>query len=161
MGAVLDPGIPMIDLTRDFSRGRSGSQMDSSCRAPPTSRPTPTPAPLVRGGDQGQDHKGDHQGAWGGLRRGRIDAQGKGTQPHFYAASTRAKAEALDNVITELMTQVFRPYLDSFVIVFIDEILVYSRSWDEHEEYLRVLLQTLRDQRFYAKFSNASFGLSP
>ncbi|XP_019253040.1 PREDICTED: uncharacterized protein LOC109231880 [Nicotiana attenuata] len=45
----------------------------------------------------------------------------------------------------ELMNRVFRPYLDMFVIVFIDDILVYSRSQEEHEQHLRVVLQTLKD----------------
>ena len=53
----------------------------------------------------------------------------------------------------DLMTRVFRPYLDSFVIIFIDDILVYSRSRSEHEQHLRIVLQTLRDQQLYAKFS--------
>lgn len=57
----------------------------------------------------------------------------------------------------DLMTRVFRPYLDLFVIVFIDDILVYSRSRSEHEQHLRIVLQTLRDQRLYAKFSKYEF----
>ncbi|XP_019262412.1 PREDICTED: uncharacterized protein LOC109240234, partial [Nicotiana attenuata] len=57
----------------------------------------------------------------------------------------------------ELMNRVFRPYLDMFVIVFIDDILVYSRSQEEHEQHLRVVLQTLRDSHLYAKFSKCEF----
>ena len=53
----------------------------------------------------------------------------------------------------DLMNRVFRPFLDRFVIVFIDDILVYSKSEDEHAKYLRSVLQTLRDHRLYAKFS--------
>jgi hypothetical protein len=45
----------------------------------------------------------------------------------------------------DLMNQVFKPYLDKFVVVFIDDILVYSNSFEEHEEHLRQTLQTLRD----------------
>ncbi|XP_019234553.1 PREDICTED: uncharacterized protein LOC109215013 [Nicotiana attenuata] len=52
-----------------------------------------------------------------------------------------------------LMNSVFRPYLDSFVIVFINDILVYSRSQEEHAQHLRVVLQRLREERLYAKFS--------
>ncbi|XP_019246495.1 PREDICTED: uncharacterized protein LOC109226151, partial [Nicotiana attenuata] len=52
-----------------------------------------------------------------------------------------------------LMNSVFRPYLDSFAIVFIDDILVYSRSQEEHTEHLRVVLQRLREEKLYAKFS--------
>ena len=59
----------------------------------------------------------------------------------------------------DLKTRVFRPYLDSFAIVFIDDILVYSRSRDEHEQHLRIVLQTLRGQRDYAKFSKCEFWL--
>ena len=46
----------------------------------------------------------------------------------------------------DLMNRVFKPYLDTFVIVFIDDILVYSRSKEEHVEHLRIVLQTLRDK---------------
>ena len=45
-----------------------------------------------------------------------------------------------------LMNRVFQPYLDRFVIVFIDDILVYSRSAEEHADHLRVVLQTLRER---------------
>lgn len=60
----------------------------------------------------------------------------------------------------DLMTRVFRPYLGSFVIIFIDDILVYSRSRSEHEQHLRIVLQTLRDQQLYAKFSKCEFWLA-
>jgi len=45
----------------------------------------------------------------------------------------------------DLMNQVFRTYLDLFFIFFIDDILIYSRSIEEHEQYLRIVLQTLRE----------------
>ena len=51
------------------------------------------------------------------------------------------------------MNKVFQPYLDKFVIVFIDNILVYSRNMEEHEQYLRIVLQTLREKQLYAKLS--------
>ncbi|XP_019262705.1 PREDICTED: uncharacterized protein LOC109240504, partial [Nicotiana attenuata] len=57
----------------------------------------------------------------------------------------------------ELMNRVFRPYFDMFVIVFIDDILVYSRSQEEHEQHLRAVLQTLKDSQLYAKFSKCEF----
>ena len=44
----------------------------------------------------------------------------------------------------DLMNRVFQPYLDQFVVVFIDDILVYSRDEQEHEQHLRIVLQTLR-----------------
>ena len=59
----------------------------------------------------------------------------------------------------ELMNRVFQPYLDKFVIVFIDDILVYSRSREEHAEHLHIVLQTLRDKKLYAKFSKCDFWL--
>uniref|UniRef100_A0A1S3YQ53 RNA-directed DNA polymerase homolog n=1 Tax=Nicotiana tabacum TaxID=4097 RepID=A0A1S3YQ53_TOBAC len=60
-------------------------------------------------------------------------------------------------VFMDLMNNVFRPYIDSFVIVFIDDILIYSRSKEEHEQHMRVVLQTLREQKLYAKFSKCEF----
>lgn len=58
-----------------------------------------------------------------------------------------------------LMNRVFKPYLDSFVILFIDDNLIYSRSREEHEQHLRIILQTLRDSQLYAKFSKCQFWL--
>ncbi|KAL5554469.1 hypothetical protein UlMin_041870 [Ulmus minor] len=60
----------------------------------------------------------------------------------------------------DLMNRVFAKYLDKFIIVFIDDILVYSKTPEEHEEHLRVTLQLLRDSRLYAKFSKCDFWLS-
>ena len=60
----------------------------------------------------------------------------------------------------DLMNHVFRLYLDRFVIVFIDDILVYSRSELEHERHLGLVLQTLRQYQLYAKFSKCEFWLS-
>ncbi|XP_059290859.1 uncharacterized protein LOC132044383 [Lycium ferocissimum] len=59
-----------------------------------------------------------------------------------------------------LMNTVFRPFLDVFVIVFIDDILVHCCSETEHADLLRRVLQTLRDQRLYAKFSKCEFWLT-
>jgi hypothetical protein len=56
-----------------------------------------------------------------------------------------------------LMNYVFMPELDKFVMVFIDDILIYSRSMEEHEEHLRIVLQRLRDHQLYAKFSKCEF----
>ncbi|KAK9163533.1 hypothetical protein Syun_004435 [Stephania yunnanensis] len=60
----------------------------------------------------------------------------------------------------DLMHRVMREYLDRFVIVFIDDILIYSRTREEHEGHLRTVLQTLRDHRLFAKFSKCEFWLS-
>jgi hypothetical protein len=59
----------------------------------------------------------------------------------------------------DLMNRVFQPYLDKFVVVFIDDILVYSNSFEEHEEHLRQTLQTLRDHQLYSKLSKCEFWL--
>ena len=59
----------------------------------------------------------------------------------------------------DLMNRVFNPYLDKFDIIFIDDILVYSPSREKHEEYLRIILQTLREHHLYAKFSKCEFWL--
>ena len=59
----------------------------------------------------------------------------------------------------DLMNRVFSPYLDKFVIVFIDDILVYSGSPKEHAEHLRTVLQILRERQLYVKFSKCQFWL--
>jgi hypothetical protein len=59
-----------------------------------------------------------------------------------------------------LMNSVFMPELDRIVMVFIDDILVYSKSTEEHEEHLRVMLQGLRDHQLYAKFSKFEFWIN-
>ena len=59
----------------------------------------------------------------------------------------------------DLMNRVFSPYLDKFVIVFIDDILVYLGSPEEHSEHLRTVLQILRERLLYAKFSKCQFWL--
>eukprot|EP00253_Pinus_taeda_P011376 PITA_11376 len=56
-----------------------------------------------------------------------------------------------------LMNNIFHPYLDRFVLIFIDDILIYSRTIEEHYEHLRVVLQTLREQQLYAKFGKCDF----
>ena len=63
-------------------------------------------------------------------------------------------------VFMELMNRVFKEFLDTLVIVFIDDILVYSKSKADHEEHLRKVLTILRAQRLYAKFSKCEFLLS-
>ena len=57
-----------------------------------------------------------------------------------------------------LMNRIFKPYLDLFVIVFIDDILVYSKSKKEHEEHLRMLLEMLREKSFMPSSLSVSFG---
>ena len=60
----------------------------------------------------------------------------------------------------DLMHKVFQPYLDQFVLVFVDGILIYSQSEWEHEDHLRIVLQLLRDHQLYAKFSKCKFWLT-
>ena len=60
----------------------------------------------------------------------------------------------------DLMHRVFQPYLDQFVVVFVDDIYIYSQSEREHEYHLRIVLQLLRDHRLYAKFSKCEFCLT-
>ncbi|KAA0060066.1 DNA/RNA polymerases superfamily protein [Cucumis melo var. makuwa] len=62
-------------------------------------------------------------------------------------------------VFMDLMNRIFHRYLDQFVIVFIDDILVYSVDRESHEEHLRIVLQTLREKQLYAKFSKCEFWL--
>ena len=62
-------------------------------------------------------------------------------------------------VFMDLMNRVFRPYLDQFIIVFIDDILIYSKSKEEHKEHLRIALETLKNHKLYAKFSKCEFWL--
>jgi hypothetical protein len=56
-----------------------------------------------------------------------------------------------------LMNSIFMPELDQFVVVFIDNILVYSMSMEEHEEHLQIVLQWLQEHQLYAKFSKCVF----
>jgi hypothetical protein len=58
-----------------------------------------------------------------------------------------------------LMNSVFMPERDKFVVVFIDDILIYSKSEEEHAQHLQVILQRLRDHQLYAKFSKCAFWL--
>ena len=60
-------------------------------------------------------------------------------------------------VFMDLMNRVFEEYLDKFVIIFIDNILVYSRTMKEHELHLKIVLEKLRKKRLYAKFSKCDF----
>ena len=60
----------------------------------------------------------------------------------------------------DLMHRVFQPYLDQFVVVFVDDILIYSQSEREHEDHLRIVLQLLRDHQLYTNFSKCEFWLT-
>ena len=60
----------------------------------------------------------------------------------------------------DLMNRVFHEYLDRFVIVFIDDILIYSKSQEKHEEHLRIVLQILRERKLYTKLKKCEFWLN-
>nr|GEY30433.1 putative reverse transcriptase domain-containing protein [Tanacetum cinerariifolium] len=62
-------------------------------------------------------------------------------------------------VFMDLMNRVCRPYLDKFMMVFIDDILIYSKTWEEHERHLRLVLELLNKEKLHAKFSNYKFWL--
>jgi len=63
-------------------------------------------------------------------------------------------------VFMDLMNRVFRPFLDQFMIVFIDDILVYSHSEAEHADHLRTVLRALQKGKLYAKFFKCEFWLN-
>ncbi|GJU86428.1 putative reverse transcriptase domain-containing protein [Tanacetum coccineum] len=60
-------------------------------------------------------------------------------------------------VFMDLMNRVCKPYLDKFVIVFIDDILIYLKNKQEHEEHLKLILELLKKEELYAKFSKCKF----
>jgi hypothetical protein len=62
-------------------------------------------------------------------------------------------------IFMNLMNKIFMPYLDKFMIVFIDDILIYSKNKEEHAKHLRIALQILREHQLYAKFSKCEFCL--
>ncbi|GKF12542.1 putative reverse transcriptase domain-containing protein, partial [Tanacetum coccineum] len=63
-------------------------------------------------------------------------------------------------VFMDLMNRVCKPYLDKFMIVFIDDILIYSKSKEEHAEHLKLILELLKKEELYTKFSKCEFWLS-
>ncbi|GKA24950.1 putative reverse transcriptase domain-containing protein [Tanacetum coccineum] len=63
-------------------------------------------------------------------------------------------------IFMDLMNHVRKPYLDKFVIVFIDDILIYSRNKEEHTNHLRIILELLKKDKLYAKFSKCDFWIS-
>nr|GFC55330.1 reverse transcriptase [Tanacetum cinerariifolium] len=60
-------------------------------------------------------------------------------------------------VFMDLINRVCKPYLDKFIIVFIDDILIYSKDEKEHEEHLKAILELLKEEKLYAKFSKCKF----
>ncbi|GJZ77550.1 putative reverse transcriptase domain-containing protein [Tanacetum coccineum] len=60
-------------------------------------------------------------------------------------------------VFMDLMNRVYKPYLNKFIILFIDDILIYSRNKEEHANHLRIILELLKKEKLYAKFSKCDF----
>ena len=60
----------------------------------------------------------------------------------------------------DIMHRVFQPYLGWFIIVFVDDILIYSKFEEDHEGHLRIVLQNLREHQLYAKLSKCEFWLT-
>ena len=56
-----------------------------------------------------------------------------------------------------LMHGIFHPFLDNFVLIFIDDILIYSKNQEENKDHLRIVLEMLRKHQLYAKFSKCDF----
>jgi hypothetical protein len=59
-----------------------------------------------------------------------------------------------------LMNDIFQEWLDDFVVVYIDDILIYSNSMEDHVEHLRKVFQRLRENKLYAKFEKCEFGVT-
>ncbi|GKE52255.1 retrotransposon protein, putative, ty3-gypsy subclass, partial [Tanacetum coccineum] len=59
-------------------------------------------------------------------------------------------------VFMDLMNRVCKPYLDKFIIVFIDDILIYSKSKEEHSDHLKIILDLFKKEKLYVKFSNGA-----
>ncbi|GJZ43711.1 hypothetical protein Tco_0590966 [Tanacetum coccineum] len=70
------------------------------------------------------------------------------------------RIDDLFDQLQDLMNRVCKPYLDKFVIVFIDDILIYSRNKEEYADNLRIILEFLKKEKLYAKFSNCDFWIS-
>jgi len=62
-------------------------------------------------------------------------------------------------IFMDYMNKIFHPFLDQFVVVFIDDILIYSKTLEEHEEHLQIVLQILKEKKLHAKFSKCEFWL--
>ena len=97
------------------------------------------------------------------LRVREIDIPKTAFRTHYGHFEFTVMPFGLTNVpaaFMDLMHKVFQPYLDQFVIVFVDGILIYSQSEWEHEYHLRIVLQLLGDHQLYAKFCKCEFWLT-
>ena len=62
------------------------------------------------------------------------------------------------NTFMRVMNDVFRPFIDDFVIVYLDDILVFSENWEEHVGHVKSVLDTLKKDKLYVEFSKCEFG---
>ena len=76
---------------------------------------------------------------------------------HFEFIVTPFGLTNVQAAFINFMHRVFQPYLDQFVVVFVDDILIYSQSEEEHEDHLRIVLQALIEHRLYAKSCKCEF----
>ena len=97
-------------------------------------------------------HTGYHQ-----LRVREIDIPKTAFRTRYGHFEFTVMPFGLSNAPTAFMDRIFQPYLGQFVVVFVDDILIYSQSEWEHEYRLRIVLQMLRDHQLYAKFSKCEF----
>ena len=72
---------------------------------------------------------------------------------HFEFTVMPFELTNMPGAFMDLMHRVFQPYLDQFVVVFVDNCLIYSQFEEEHEDHLRIFLQALKEHQLYAKFS--------
>ena len=94
------------------------------------------------------------------LRVGDTDIPKAAFRTHYGHFEFSVMPIGLTNALAafmDLMHRVFQPYLDQFVVVFVDDILIYSQLEWEHEYHLGIVLQLLRDHQLYAKFSKCEF----
>jgi len=78
---------------------------------------------------------------------------------HFKYVVMPFRVTNAPTIFMDYMNKIFRPSLDQFVVVFIDDILIYSESWEEHAQHLRVVLEILREHQLYGKLSKCEFWL--
>jgi hypothetical protein len=81
----------------------------------------------------------------------------KKSSPELKVTTSKKRKSATPAYFMNMMNKVFMEYLDRFIVVFIDDILIYSKNDSDHEEHLRMVLQKLRDNQLYAKFSKCEF----
>ncbi|XP_040950093.1 uncharacterized protein [Gossypium hirsutum] len=146
--------IPDYHFIRDCPKGESAT--------PATSQRS---VPTVRGRGSSRGGSGSVSRGGGVRRNSDIVTQQSEARAsaRAYVVRTREEGDAHDVVTAafmDLMNRIFQPYLDQFVVIFIDDILVYSKTEAEHDQHLRIVLQILREKQLYGKLSKCEFWLS-